>query len=79
MKLYLAFKTAITLMEGESEQVLGVFDSEKAAWSYIETTSDFEHSEPGIGNNRVYHFDGELSYYWYVQEVELNKPIYEYA
>lgn len=80
MKLYLAIKESTTLMEGASEQVLGVFDSEETAWAYLKTTSDYEHSKPSkSGATRVYHFDGELSYFWYVNEVELNKPIHEYA
>ena len=71
MKLYLACKDACTLMEGVYEQCVGVFDSEQKAWDYLRTTSDFELSE-SKGNSKVYHFDGELSYYWYVKEVELN-------
>lgn len=75
MKLYLAYKDANTLMEGYYEQCLGVFDSAELAWNYLKTTSDYEHSEKSKEyNRRVYHFDGELSYYWRVEEVILNKP-----
>lgn len=78
MKLYLAYKDCNTLMEGLYESCLGVFDSEKKAWEFLKTTGDFEHSESSKrSKGRVYHFDGEMSYYWHVLEVELNKPIYE--
>lgn len=81
MQLYLAIKETITLMEGSSEEVLGVFDSGETAWTYLKTTTYYEDSEPHKNNEnvRVYHFDGELSYYWLVREVELNKPINEYV
>jgi hypothetical protein len=78
MKLYLAYKDSSTLMEGHYENCLGVFDSEQKAWDFLRTTSDFEYAETSKnGRSKVYHFDGELSYYWYVSEVELNKPFRE--
>lgn len=81
MKLYLAYKDSQTLMEGTYENCLGVFESEEAAWVYLASTDDFEKSEHSVNRKtkevnkkvRVYHFDGELSYFWYVKEVELNK------
>lgn len=74
MKVYMAFKDASSLMEGTFQDCLGIFDSEEKAWDYLKTTSNFEYSEwTKKKKSRVYHFDGELSYYWYVKEVELNK------
>lgn len=74
MKLYLAYKDSDTLMEGTYEKCLGVFESQQKAWDYLKTTTDFEKSHWNkTRDSRVYHFDGELSYHWYVKEVELNE------
>lgn len=72
MKLYLAFKDSCTMMEGYYQNVLGVFDTEKKAWDYLKKTADYKYSKENK-SGRVYHFDGELSYYWQVKEIELNK------
>jgi hypothetical protein len=74
MKLYLAYKNSVCLMEGEYEHCLGVFDSKERAWDFLKTTDDFKFAEK-TRSGWTYHFDGELSYFWYVQEVELNKPL----
>lgn len=76
MKLYLAFKDSETFMEGTFENCVGVFDSLQRAWDFLRTTYNFDKSKlSNNGFSRVYHVDGELSYHWYVKEVELNKPI----
>jgi hypothetical protein len=76
MDIYLAHKDTHTLMEGTFEEVLGVFDSVEKAWAFLATTRDFERSKQ-TKDGRVYHFDGELSYYWHVRGATLNKPIKE--
>lgn len=87
MKLFLAYKNSATLMDGECEQLLGVFTTKEAAWQLLGQTSDFTNSQP-LKNRRTgevnpevraYHFDGELSYYWQVKEAELNSPLNEYS
>lgn len=75
-KLYLAYNDTQTLMEGYYENCVGVFDSEQKAWECLEKTYNYNNSMKKK-NQRVYHFDGELSYYWYVKEVILNKGLNE--
>jgi hypothetical protein len=78
MTLYLAYKDCNTLMEGYYEHLEGVFDTRDKAWDFLATTDDFEHSEPAKkGEGRVYHWDGEMSYYWHVREIYLNEPMYK--
>lgn len=78
MKIYLAYKDTQTMKEGFYENCVGVFDTEEKAWEFLRTTSDFDRSEPYVnGKSRVYHYDGELSYYWQVTEQELNVPFRE--
>lgn len=77
MKLYLAYRDTSTMMDGNYSDVYGVFDTEKNAWKCLKKTLDYENSKQHKKDPkmRVYHFDGELSYYWYVKEVELNKEL----
>lgn len=78
MKLYLAYKNCNTLMEGDYENCVGVFETRDKAWDYLKTTSDFEYSKSiNQGAARIYYFDGEMAYYWHVKEVELNKGFCE--
>lgn len=74
MKLYLACKDAHTI-EGTFEDVLGVFDSRDKAWEHLKGTHNYELSKPidRLPAIREYVYDGELSYSWYVVEVELNQ------
>ena len=72
-KLYLAYEATVTLMEGTFKSCLGVFDSEKKAWAYLKNMHNFNKSRWNKSKTaRLYHYDGELTYKWYVKEVELN-------
>lgn len=78
MKLYIAYKDTDTLIEGTYSNIIGVFDSDQKAWDALSKDNDFQHAIPSkFGNGKVYHFDGELSYYYHVKPMELNKSLLE--
>lgn len=72
MKLYMAIKDVVTLMDGRERIVLGVYDSKDKALKAFKKDPEFKCREPGT---MYYHFDGELSYFFRVKEMTLNEFI----
>lgn len=76
MKVYLAVITTDTLMEGSSQEVIGVFSSKKKAAEAFKENYSFEEAEQ-IGDFSWRNiFDGELAYYFDVIEAILDEKIY---
>ncbi len=73
MKLYLAKVTNSTLMDGSYEQVLGVYSTPEKAVEALKTHWNFDEAENLSKYLWRYIFDGELSMYYEVADIELDK------
>lgn len=78
MKLYLAVQRAYT-PQCNLSKVIGVFSSKKKALIQIKLNC-FEFSKAKLVREDVwrYVFDGELTYYYEIEQTELNKNREEY-
>jgi hypothetical protein len=75
MKLYLVTHEVETLMEGTFINVLGVYSSRKAALNLIKDMHDFKKYEKTSTNVFKYIFDGEMTEYYVIKKVHLDKFI----
>lgn len=76
MKLYLSMESTVTPMEGQSEHLLGVYSTPELAASAF--SGDWFMAAERVGDFRwVNHIDGELSVYYEIEVLELDKPRYE--
>lgn len=76
MKLYLALESSATLMEGTYENLIGIYSTPELA-----AAAFYGHCFDGaerVGDFRwVNHVDGELTVYYEVEVLELDKPRFE--
>jgi hypothetical protein len=73
MKLYLAIENTSTLMEGDSEVVLAVCSTPELAMSFLKDRFWFIKAKQRGPYEWFNSVDGELSVYYRVEEVELDK------
>ncbi len=75
MKLYLAIETVDMLMSGASEEVLGVYSNKTLAYKALENQEYFEYATNSnhLDSGWTYIYDGEMVYYWRIEEVTLDK------
>lgn len=74
MKLYLPVVGTETLMEGYSEEVLGVFDTYDKAFSCLSNHYGFEKATSVLYFWR-HVFDGEMTIDYMVKETDLNEEL----
>jgi hypothetical protein len=62
-------------MGGINEELVGVFETPDLAWEALAKDSNFRLAKPHpTQNKKVFDFDGELRYYWFLEKIELNTP-----
>lgn len=79
MELFLVKRETASLLDGIYTEILGVFSCKEKAKSAIENQFDFEYFTTVNTRNNCwkYVFDGELTYYYLIEEIILDKFIYE--
>lgn len=80
MKVYLAIVESNSFMEGSSIEIAGVCSTKEHAWEILKEQSHFKDAtnvgkKGRILDYYVYHFDGTLSYFFNVREVEMDKDL----
>ena len=72
MKLYIAYDGTVTLCEGYSENLIGVFSTIELAINCLKKQSNFKRYKKLNELKWEYLFDGEMTQYYFIREEELD-------